>query len=135
MFRSLTPHAAEALNFAPALVLAWLAFFFGRTLRAGDVPLIERVARVGKPDLSSALCRYTRGLTIAWCAYFVLAASLSVAAGLGFEQSSFGVACVSTVLFVGERVVRPWLFPGERFPGLIQQIRDTASVWRPQPPA
>jgi hypothetical protein len=34
------------------------------------------------------------------------------------------------LLFVGERWVRPWFFPGEVFPGLVQQLRDTWSIWR-----
>ena len=132
MFDALAPLAAASLRYVPTLVLVWLAFFFGRTLRAGEVPLIERVARIGKPDLSPALCRYTRGLTAAWCAYFVVAALLAVAANLGFQQASLGVAAASAVLFVGEHLIRPWLFPGEWFPGLVQQIRDTVQVWRPR---
>jgi uncharacterized membrane protein len=127
---SLTSHAA-ALHYVPTLVLLWLAFFFGRTLRAGATPLIERIARQGKPALSLALCRYTRVLTVVWSAYFVLAAALSVTARFGVEQSSVGVTAASTLLFVGEYWVRRRLFPHEFFPGLVQQIRDTVSVWRP----
>jgi uncharacterized membrane protein len=67
---SVAPLAAAGLRFVAPLALLWLAFFFGRTLRAGDMPLIERVARIGKPDLSAALCRYTRRLTALWCIYF-----------------------------------------------------------------
>ena len=37
------------MRYLPTLVLLWLAVFFGRTLRAGAMPLIERVARIGKP--------------------------------------------------------------------------------------
>ena len=132
MFDSLAVLASASLRYLPTLVILWLAIFFGRTLRAGEVPLIERVARIGKPDLSPALCRYTRRLTAAWCAYFVVAAVLTVAAHLGFRRASVGVAAASAVLFVGEHWVRPWLFPGEYFPGLVQQIRDTVQVWRPR---
>jgi hypothetical protein len=35
------------------------------------------------------------------------------------------------LLFVGEHWLRPRLFPGHRFPGLVQQLRDTWSVWHP----
>lgn len=92
------------------------------------MPLIERVARIGKPDLSAALCRYTRRLTALWCIYFVVTA----AASLGFQQASLGVASVSLVFFVGEYWVRRRLFPSEVFPDLAQQVRDTARVWRPR---
>lgn len=122
---------AAVLRYVPTLVLLWLAFFFGRTLRVGAVPLIERVARIGKPDLSAALCRYTRLLTTLWCAYFIAAAALTAAANLGFERASVGVAAVSTLFFVGEFWLRRRLFPGEYFPGLAQQVRDTVRVWRP----
>lgn len=131
-FDTLVPLAVAILGYVPALVLLWLAFFFGRTLGAGAGPLIERIARIGKPDLSAALCRYTRRLTAAWCAYFVVAAILTVAANLGFEQASIGVATVSALLFVGEYWIRQRIFPRETFPGLVQQIRDTARVWRPR---
>ena len=132
IYETLAPLASASLRCVPTLVLLWLAVFFGRTLRAGAVPLIERVARVGKPALSAPLCRYTRALTALWCGYFVVAAITAALAGWGFEQASVGVAALSAVLFVGEHRIRRWIFPGEWFPGLVQQVRDTVRVWRPQ---
>jgi uncharacterized membrane protein len=128
---SLTSFASACLSYVPTLVLLWLGLFFGRTLRAGAVPLIERIARQRKPALSEALCRYTRRLTAVWCAYFVIAAFLTVAAHLGFRQASVGVAAVSALFFVGEYWLRLRLFPHEAFPNLVQQVRDTVQVWRP----
>ncbi|MCE9659900.1 MAG: hypothetical protein K8R60_15170 [Burkholderiales bacterium] len=132
MLDAFAPPAGAALRLLPSLVLLWLAWFFGRTLRAGEMPLIERVARVAKPDLSPRLVRYTRILTTLWCAYFVLAATLALVAHLGFLQASTGVATLSALLFVGEYGLRRLFFPGEYFPNLIDQVRDTVSVWRPQ---
>jgi len=68
------------------LVLLGLAVVFGRTLRGGDVPLIERVARIGKPALSAPLCRYTRGLTAVWAAYFLAAAFTAALGAWSFER-------------------------------------------------
>lgn len=116
---------------APAIVLLWLAVFFGRTLRAGKTPLIERIARVSKPDLSQALCRYTRRLTTAWCIYFLLASLLSLSKALSFGWTSALVWTGSVLFFVGERMIRPYLYPNQVFPGLWQQVRDTCRVWRP----
>lgn len=130
MFESAALLFSATLRHLPTLVLLWLAFFFGRTLRAGAMPLIERVARVGKPALSETLCRYTRRLTLLWCIYFVVAASLTAAMSLGFQQASLGAAIVAAVFFVGEHRIRQRLFPTEAFPDLVQQIRDTAQVWR-----
>jgi uncharacterized membrane protein len=86
VLEALTPFAAASLSHLPTLLLIWLAVVFGRTLRAGEMPLIERVARIGKPALSAPLCRYARGLTVLWCAYFVVAAILSALAGWGSSR-------------------------------------------------
>ena len=131
MPQSLMSIVAESARYVPTLVLLWLAFFFGRTLRSGATPLIERIARRGKPVLSAALCRYTRRLTAFWCLYFVVAASMALAAHAGARPFGVGIAAASTLLFVGEYWIRLRLFPGESFPGLAQQVRDTVGVWRP----
>ena len=131
LFESIAP-LAPALDYLPTLVLLWLAFFFGRTLRPGDLSLIERIARVGKPELSPALCRYTRRLTAMWTLYFLAAAIITVLARPGPERAGLGVATVSALFFVGEMLIRRLLFPREWFPGPMQQVRDTVSVWRPR---
>ena len=117
----------------PVLVLGWLAYFFGRTIFSGRVPLIERIARVGDPDLPPHLCRYTRQLTTLWCAYFLTAAVLASAVELPLGWAGILVWAGAVVLFVGEHWIRPRLFPGRSFPGLAQQLRDTLSVWRRTP--
>ena len=127
---SLTSIAAACWRYVPVVVLSWLAFFFGRTLQSGATPLIERIARRGNPVLSASLCRYTRWLTAIWCVYFLAAAALTLASHAGVTSFGLGVAAASTLLFVGEYWVRRRLFPGESFPGLAQQVRDTLSVWR-----
>jgi len=121
------------LRYLPPLVLLWLAVFFGRTLRRGATPLIERIARQSNPALPAALCRYTRRLTALWCAYFLAAALLTAVVNAAYAQLSLAVWSGTVLLFVGERWVRPWLFPGEVFPGLLQQLRDTWGVWRTRP--
>ncbi|HZY15735.1 MAG TPA: hypothetical protein VFE74_03855, partial [Ramlibacter sp.] len=72
---------ALAWRVASLLALGWLAWFFGRTLRAGQEALITRIARVSDPDLPPALRRYTRRLTALWCGWFVLAALASLVSG------------------------------------------------------
>ena len=124
-----------ALRFLPPLLLLWLAFFFGRTLRCGATPLIEQIARRSSPTLSPRLRRYTRRLTAIWCAYFIAAAiatALSHITGAGgYARLSLGLWSATVLLFVGERWLRPLFFPGESFPGLRQQLHDTWSIWRP----
>lgn len=117
----------------PFLMLGWLAFLFGRTLRAGHVPLIERIARVSDPELTPELRHYTRRLTAIWTFYFVIVALLSLGAAMPNGWTSGLVCSGAVVLFVGERWLRPCLFPGRSFPSLTRQLRDTWSVWRRGP--
>jgi uncharacterized membrane protein len=68
------------LLYAPpvAINLALLAFF-ARTLRAGDEPLVTRIARIERGgSLPEDLARYTLNLTRAWVAFFALMAAISV---------------------------------------------------------
>ncbi len=109
--------------------LAWLALFFGRTLRQGQTPLIERFARVGNPNMTPEFCTYTRRLTCIWCIYFVFAAVLCAVADIAPFSAGLLVWLGTIVLFVGEHTLRPVFFPGQKFPGLVQQIRDTWRVW------
>ena len=55
-----------------------LGLAFGRTLRAGQVPMVARFAAMIHGTLSPALARYTRQVTWAWTLYFALMASLSL---------------------------------------------------------
>jgi uncharacterized membrane protein len=119
------------------LMLAWLAVFFGKTLRPGRTPLIEQIARVDDPQMPEPLCRYTRWLTAIWCGYFVAAAGCVAWAGMASSLSApsfapYAGALVwpgSVALFVGERWLRPWIFPGRKFPGLVRQLQATRHVW------
>ena len=122
------------LRYLSPLVLLWLAFLFGRTLRPGITPLIERVARQRRVILSVPLCRYTRRLTAIWCGYFLGASALSaivgVSGGVSYNGMGLAVLAGSVLLFVGEHRLRQRFFPDETFPGLVQQLRDTWIIWR-----
>jgi len=134
VLEALASQGWTALRYLSPVVLLGLALFFGRTLRPGHTPLIERIARRSTAVLSDALCRYTRLLTAIWCGYFVGAAALSAIAvwwgGVAFGRVGLAVLAGSVLLFVGERWLRPRIFPHEVFPGVLQQARDTWSVWR-----
>lgn len=117
---------------ATVLMLGWLALFFGRTLLPGAVPLIERIARVSDPCMTAPLQRYARALTAVWCAYFLLSALLALAPHRASPYLGAWVWAGTLVLFIGEHRLRPLVFPGHTFPGLMQQLRDTLSVWRPR---
>lgn len=127
---ALAPLAWAVLQALAPLVLLGLSVMFARTLRPGATPLIEQIARRSHPALPAPLRRYTRRLTALWCAYLAVAAGVALLADLPYGPLSLAIWGGAAALFVGERWIRPWLFPGEVFPGLVQQLRDTLSVWR-----
>jgi uncharacterized membrane protein len=55
-----------------------LGLAFGRSLRAGEVPMVSRFATVIHGHLSPAMERYTRQVTWAWTLYFSLMTSVSL---------------------------------------------------------
>ena len=112
-------------------MLAWLAFFFGRTLRPGQEALITRIARVSEPGLPAHLVRYTRRLTAIWSTYFVFAALLGLASAPSAAWPRLLVWAGTATLFLGEHWLRPHLFPDHPFPGLLQQVKDTRQVFGP----
>ena len=56
----------------PVLINAVLLIEFGATLRAGSMPMIERLARMQETSLDEAQQRHCRHWTGAWCAFFLL---------------------------------------------------------------
>jgi uncharacterized membrane protein len=63
----------------PVLINLLLAWLFGKTLRAEEIPLITRFARLEQGEISPELASYTRKLTAAWTGFFLLMALISVA--------------------------------------------------------
>lgn len=95
-----SPHALMPLLLVPVAFVGAIAWCFGRTLRAGRVPLIARIvaAMDGTPPerLEPALRNYARGLTLAWAVVLTMLAlgnlvlaAIAVPRGL---LAGFGVA-------------------------------------------
>ena len=119
------------LAFTPPLAaFAFMAYFFGRTLRAGREPLIHRIARKDDSDLPADVARYTRRLTQIWTACFVVLflVALGLAPLLPLEAWSRWVHglgyLVPVALFVGEHAYREHRFP--------HRHRDTLAVMIPR---
>jgi uncharacterized membrane protein len=76
-------HSATLPLFAPpVLINGCMAWVFGHTLRAGEMPLIERIVRaLHEPGeiLANAIVAYARRLTWAWTALFVILAAVNLA--------------------------------------------------------
>jgi uncharacterized membrane protein len=153
-------HAVLPLLVVPAAFVALVAWTFGRTLRAGHVPLITRLVTaidgVPLPELAPDLIAYTRRLTALWAvvlgllavADFVLAL-LAVPGGL---LDGAGIAPPVAVpqeawswfanglnyglvggLFVGEYFYRVRRFPG-RYKSFFDFVRRMGALgptfWR-----
>lgn len=133
----------------PVLIPASIGFMFGRTLRPGSTPLVERVARGFHAPLVPApeIIRYARGVTWAWTLLLALVATINawlivnlVPGGLldigGFAprwpaspQVFVWFGNTGTYLLIGgmllaEFSVRIWRFPDYRFRNPLQFIRE-----------
>jgi len=97
---------------------AALAVLFALTLRFGQEPLVTALARrVHGGVLSPAMQAYTRKVTIAWSAYFVLMAAISIGLFLAAPFAAWAVFAnlltplALLLMFVGEFVLRYRLHP------------------------
>lgn len=137
------------LLLVPVAFIAMIAWFFGRTLRAGRVPLISKIVcaleQVSLSELEPSLRRYTRGLTAAWALVLaamgvcnLVLAAIAVPNGL---LASFGIAAPVTVTdaqwswfanwfnygLVGGFFALEYLYRKRRFPGRYRNFLDFAT--------
>lgn len=129
--------APFGLAYLPPLAgFAFMAYFFGATLREGSEPLVTRVARLEHPHLDPALERYTRAWTVAWSAAFALlfaAAAIAVPA-LSFTAWSHathaGAIAVPAALFAIEYLYRLRRFRGHSHATPARLLRNIVVVMR-----
>lgn len=109
-----------------------LGLAFGRSLRAGQIPMVSRFATVVHGSLSPALQRYTRQVTWAWTLYFALMTSVSL---LLFWLAPVAVWSVFAnllnlplliLMFAAEYGARIFLLPASDRSGPLEAIR----AWR-----
>lgn len=62
----------HALRWYPVMANALMLAAFAASLRPGQRPVIERLARLREPDLPPAGVRYTRRVTQVWTGFFLL---------------------------------------------------------------
>jgi uncharacterized membrane protein len=83
---SLLGNAWLPLKLYPVLVNAVLLAIFATSL-ARPPSAIERIARLSHPDLPPAGVAYTRSVTKAWCAFFVVNGAIALATALWASTS------------------------------------------------
>jgi uncharacterized membrane protein len=124
------PPASRALPLLSQLAICLgLAWVFGRTLLPGREPLITRVASQVHGTLTPPIARYTRNVTLAWCAFLTAMAGTS---GLLFALVSIeawslfaNVLFLPLVLlmFLAEYAYRVLRYPWFRQVTLLQSIQ------------
>jgi uncharacterized membrane protein len=73
---------ARLLLALPVLISVILLLSFGETLRPGQVPMIERFARMSDPHLTGDKRAHCRRWTQRWCAFFVVNGLIAALLGL-----------------------------------------------------
>ena len=113
-------------------VHAALGVGFALTLRAGQVPLISRLAERVHGHLTPAMARYTRQVTQAWVLYFAAMTLSSLGlyvAGCITAWSllvNAGTPLAMLAMFAGEYALRYRLHPEFERVGLVESVR----AWR-----
>jgi uncharacterized membrane protein len=148
-------HAAWLPLYAtPVLISFGVAWLFGHTLAPGEVPLVERLARVmhSAEDVTQEICAYARNVTVAWTLMMTAMGLFSLALALiaepdgvllllGFtppftvhvETWSLFANCLNYaivgVFFVAEYAYRGYRFPEHRrYRNLFDFLRRAAAV-------
>lgn len=95
-------------------------WFFGRTLAPGREPLVTAIARFVHGTLTPEIERYTRGVTVAWCAFFAGMAAVSIALAALAPLAVWSLFAnllaypLVALMFAGEYAVRRRRFPDYR---------------------
>ena len=122
------------LYLPPILLPLLLLFVFGRTLLPGQEALITAIGEASRGPLSPAMRRYTRRITQFWCGVFLVMMLWSIILPW-LEQPdvwswftnviNYGLV---GVLFIGEFILRKYLFPEHDHPGFIEYLRIVAQA-------
>lgn len=99
----------------PPLIHAGLFYMFSTSL--GSVPLIERFARLERPELPQAVVVYCRRLTVMWSGFFAVNVVLTAWLALRGDDvlwvlyNGLLVYLLIAALFIGEALWRRYRFP------------------------
>ncbi len=101
--------AQLGLKFYPVLVNLGLLVVFSSSLFASQT-VIERLARISEPDLPPAGVAYTRKVTQAWCVFFVVNGSVSMATLLWASEATWMLYNgLIAYLLIGAMLGAEWL--------------------------
>jgi len=111
------------------LIHLFLATWFGSSLRRGVRPIVSGLAARVHRQMTAPMWRYTRNVTIAWTAYFISMALLSVLlyATASFDSWAVFANLLTPVavmaMFAGEYLLRYWLHPDFERVSMLDAVR------------
>jgi uncharacterized membrane protein len=119
----------------------FLGILFARTLRDGRTPLCTAIAKNARPQMSDAVMRYTRQVTMAWATFFACVTTTS-AALFFFAPIEVWSAFANlmtpplvALMFVGEYLVRRCILPRNEHRGFLATVRGYRATVRIGGPA
>ncbi|HTJ94414.1 MAG TPA: hypothetical protein VL424_15075 [Pararobbsia sp.] len=98
----------------PSMVNLGLLAVFGATLIKGP-SMIEKFARISRPDPAPHIIRYTRRVTQIWCVFFAVNTVFSVYTALSWSRDAWSIYngalayVLCGVLLIGEFAWRKWI--------------------------
>ena len=109
---------------------ALLGAVFTASLQPGRTPVCSQLAEVVHPEgVPASVMTYTRRVTIAWAAFFIISAAVSIALFF-FGPIEFWSVFANLlamplvgVMFLAEYLVRLRVLPPEHRPGLVETVR------------
>lgn len=112
------------LHALPVLVFLLLALFFGRTLRAGSIPLVTRIAAAARyielaeiERLPADVYRYTRRVTLFWTlAFLFFVVEDLVLLRLGLPTGTAVAINIGNFVAVALLLVVEYLYHSRRYP-------------------
>ncbi len=113
-----------------------LALFFGRTLVGGRRPLVTALASIVHEEMTPALVRYTRQVTVAWTAFFVACAALSVVLFFFADVETWSLFAnvlafpLIGAMFLVENEVRKRVLPKRDQLGLMATVRAVRAAFK-----
>lgn len=112
------------LHALPVLVFILLALLFGRTLRAGSVPLVTRIAAAARhielqdiDQMQADVYRYTRRVTLFWtCGFIFFALEDLLLLSLNLSTRTAVIINLANLVAVSLVLVFEYLYHSRRYP-------------------
>lgn len=116
----------HALFLPPPAISLFFCLLFGKTLLLGNEPLVTRIARFERGELSPELIVYTRRVTWVWTGFLLIVTleSILLAVFAGVETWSL-FANMLNYVFIGALFVAEYIYRINRF-----GQSGHASLWR-----